>query len=52
MQAQDKLTRIDADSLKKQYEAHLARCQDIAREVEKWGKKTKLNLNICVKGRE
>ena len=46
MQTVDKPIRINADSLKKQYEAHISRCQSIAREVVKWGKKTKPNLDL------
>lgn len=46
MQTLDKPIRINADSLKKQYEAHISRCQGIAREVEKWGKKTKPKLDF------
>ncbi|WP_432642855.1 hypothetical protein [Acidaminococcus sp.] len=46
MQSVDKPIRINADSLKAQYMAHISRCQRIAREVEKWGKKTKHSLDF------
>ena len=32
--------------LKVQYHAHASECQEIAKEVEKWGKKTKPNLSF------
>ncbi len=36
--------RIDHAAIKKQYEEHNAKCKQIAKEVEKWGKKTAPNL--------
>lgn len=51
MQTLDKPIKINADNLKKQYESHISRCQNIAREVEKWGKKTKPNLDFLKRHR-
>lgn len=40
------------DKLKSQYSEHEARCKEIAKEVNKWGKKTKQSkLNFLKKGR-
>lgn len=37
---------INVEQLKKKYDEHTSHCQKIAKEVEKWGKKTKPNLNF------
>lgn len=37
---------IDAKELKKKYDEHTSRCRQIAKEVEKWGKKTKPDLSF------
>ena len=37
---------VNLEKLKEQYHAHASKCQEIAKEVEKWGKKTKPNLSF------
>lgn len=32
---------FNLDAIKREYQAHTSRCQQIAKEVNKWGKKTK-----------
>lgn len=36
--------KIDYAAIKKQYEEHNAKCKQIAKEVEKWGKRTAPDL--------
>lgn len=38
--------QIDPEKIKKKYDEHTSRCRKIAKEVEKWGTKTKPNLNF------
>lgn len=38
--------QIDPEKIKKKYDEHTSRCRKIAKEVEKWGKKTKPNLSF------
>lgn len=37
---------LNVDALKAQYDAHIDKCKKIAKEVDKWGKKTKPTLNF------
>ena len=37
---------VNLEKLKEQNHAHTSKCQEIAKEVEKWGKKTKPNLSF------
>lgn len=37
---------VDLTTLKKQYRAHTSRCQQIAKEVNKWGQKTSRKLQF------
>ena len=39
---------VNLEKLKEQYHAHTSKCQEIAKEIEKWGKKTKPNLQRCI----
>lgn len=41
-----KQTKFNIDAIKKEYEEHASKCQQIAKEVNKWGKKTKPNLQF------
>lgn len=43
MEKKTEAVRIDHTAIKKQYEEHRAKCKQIAKEVEKWGKKTTPN---------
>ena len=38
--------QVNIKQIEEQYHAHASRCQVIAKEVEKWGKKTKPNLSF------
>ncbi len=38
--------QFDYAAIMKQYEEHKAKCKQIAKEVEKWGKKTAPNLSF------
>lgn len=38
--------QIDVAQLKKKYDEHTSKCRKIAKEVEKWGKKTKPDLSF------
>ena len=38
--------QVNIKQIEEQNQAHASRCQVIAKEVEKWGKKTKPNLSF------
>ena len=40
------LVQFDFTAIRKQYDEHTARCRRVSEEVEKWGKKTKPNLQF------
>ncbi|WP_196599805.1 hypothetical protein [Pectinatus frisingensis] len=37
---------INIDAIKVQYDKHAAKCKEIAKEVNKWGKKTEPTLTF------
>lgn len=41
-----KQTKFNMDAIKKEYEAHAFKCQQIAKEINKWGKKTALGSHF------